>query len=78
VFFQVLPNFRKQPVSLFGQTVLDTAERKVNENDEYTIFTWKTSSLTKVINHDLPLVGFSYNPLNEIETLQSNNHCYNL
>jgi len=28
VFFQVLPNFRKQSVGLFGQAVIGTAESK--------------------------------------------------
>ena len=46
MFFQVLLNFRKQSVSLFGQTVLDTTESKSRKTDEHMIFTWKTSSPT--------------------------------
>ena len=45
---------------LLGLRVQDTS----SENDEHTIFTWKTSSPTEVKNHDLPLVGFSHNSLN--------------
>ena len=67
--FQVLPNFHKQSVYLFGLIVFDTAESKINENEEHTIFTWKTSSPTVVKNHDLPPVGFSLNPLNGLKTL---------
>jgi len=77
VFFQVLPNFCKQSVSLFGQAVLDTAESKGGRNDEHTIYV-ETPSPTELKNHNLPLVGFSHNPLNRLEMLQSNNHCYNL
>jgi len=71
VSFQVSPNFRKQSVCLFGLTVLNPAESKINENEEHTIFTWKTSSLTKVKNHDLTHVGFLLNPLNGLKTLKS-------
>jgi len=49
---------------------------KVSGNEEHAIFMWKTLSPTKVKNHDLSPVGFSHNPLNGLETLQSNNHCY--
>jgi len=31
-----------------------------------TIFKWKISSPTEVKNHDIPPVGFSLNPLNEL------------
>jgi len=60
----MLPNFRKQSGSLFELTVLNLVEGTIKENAEHTIFTWKTSSPTKVKNYDLPLVGFSLNSLN--------------
>ena len=60
----MLPNLRKQLVSLFELTVLDPAEDTINENAEHIIFIWKTSSATEVKNHDLPPIGFSLNPLN--------------
>jgi len=50
-------------------TVLDPAEGKINENEEHTIFTWKTLSPIEVENHDLPPVGFSLNPLNGLKSL---------
>jgi len=62
--FQMLLNFRKQSASLLELTVLDLAEGTINENAEHTIFMSKTSSPTKVKNHDLPPVGLSLNPLN--------------
>ena len=54
---------------------LTQQKEEVSEN---SIFTLKTSNPTEVKNHDLPHVGFSHNPLNGLETLQSNNHCYHL
>ena len=56
----------------------DSAEKRINENKEHTIFTWKTSSPTEVKNYDIPSVGFALNLLNELKTLQDSNHCYNL
>ena len=58
MFSRFLQNSRKQPVNLFDQIVLDTAESKNPADSEHTIFTWKTSSPTEVKNHDLPFVGF--------------------
>jgi len=64
VSLQRLPNFRKQSASLFGLTVLDSAEGTNNENADTQHFTWKTSCPTEVKNHDLPPVGFSHKSLN--------------
>ena len=46
---------------------LTQQEAKIQQHNEYTIFMRKTSSPTEVKNHDLPLVGFSHNPLNGLE-----------
>ena len=78
MFSQFSQNSRKQPASLFGQAVLDIAKSKRQRNDEHMIFTWKTSSPSEVKNHDLPLVEFLHNPLNGLETLQSNSHVTSL
>ena len=56
--FQMVTNFHKQSALLIELTVLDSAERTINENVKHTIFTWKTSSPTELKNHDLSLVGF--------------------
>jgi len=68
----VSPNFRnssnKQSITsvdrLFVLLQSIQALAELRQDKEHTIFTWKTSSLTEVKNHDLPLVGFSHNPLN--------------
>jgi len=54
----MVPNFHKQSAHPIELTVLDSAERTINENARHTIFTWKTSTPTEVKNHDLPLVEF--------------------
>jgi len=47
--------------------LLTQQKAKIQRNNEHMIFTWKTSSPTEVRNHELPLVGFSHNPLNGIK-----------
>jgi len=74
-FFKILAN---SLWTCLDKLFLTQQGAKIQRNYEHTIFMWKTSSPSKVKNHDLQLIGFPHNPLNGLETLQYNNHSYNL
>ena len=73
---QRLPNFCKQSASLFGLTILDSAEGTNNENVEHTTF-YVENVVPNWGKKPRPTTCRIFTQITKWEkTLQSNSHCY--